>query len=162
MDTLYTVVMSQLVIDGPAYQTGALCEPILRSLPEWFGIEDALAQYVTDMERLPTFLAYDEGELLGFLTVKQHFDTTAELLVMGILPQAHRRGIGRALVVRAQAWLASQGVEYLQVKTLGPSHPDEGYAKTRAFYQALGFHPLEEFRQIWDEHNPCLIMIKKV
>ncbi len=162
MDTLYTVLMSQLIIDGPAYQTGALCEPILRALPEWFGVEEALSQYVADIENLPTFLAYDDGELLGFLTVKQHYATTAEVLVMGILLPAHRRGIGRALLVRAQAWLASQGVEYLQVKTLGPSHPDDGYANTRAFYQALGFHPLEEFRQIWDERNPCLIMIKKV
>jgi ribosomal protein S18 acetylase RimI-like enzyme len=49
----------------------------------------------------------------------------------------------------------------MQVKTLGPSRPDEHYAKTRAFYEALGFRPLEEFKQIWDENNPCLVMVKR-
>ncbi len=63
---------------------------------------------------------------------------------------------------RAQAWLKCQGVEYLQVKTLGPSSPDDHYEKTRAFYLAMGFRPLEEFRRIWDEANPCLIFIKSL
>jgi hypothetical protein len=30
------------------------------------------------------------------------------------------------------------------------------------FYEAVGFKPLEETSQIWDEHNPCLIMVKKL
>ena len=58
--------------------------------------------------------------------------------------------------------MKTSSVEYLQVKTLGPSHPDENYASTRAFYLAMGFRPLEEFKHIWDEHNPCLIMVKKL
>jgi hypothetical protein len=48
------------------------------------------------------------------------------------------------------------------VKTLGPSSDDSNYAKTRAFYSAMGFRPLEEFKQIWDEHNPCLVMVKRI
>jgi hypothetical protein len=50
----------------------------------------------------------------------------------------------------------------MQVKTLGPSRLDEHYAKTRAFYEAMGFRPLEEFKQIWDENNPCLVMVKRL
>jgi hypothetical protein len=65
-------------------------------------------------------------------------------------------------VKKAEAWLRQRGVEYLQVKTLGPSHPDEGYARTRAFYFALGFRPLEEFEQLWDADNPCLLMVKSL
>jgi hypothetical protein len=42
---------------------------------------------------------------------------------------------------------------------LGPSHPDVGYRKTRAFYEALGFEPLEELTDLW-EGNPCLVMVK--
>jgi hypothetical protein len=41
-----------------------------------------------------------------------------------------------------------------------PSVTDEHYARTRAFYQAMGFRPLEEFKQIWDEANPCGLMVK--
>ena len=147
---------------GPLAGQSAVCAPILRALPEWFGIEEALRQYEAEIEVLPTFLARDRGQMAGFLTVKGHFPQTAEILVMGVIPAAHRRGIGRALVNTAETYLRSQGVEYLQVKTLGPSNPDPGYAGTRAFYQALGFVPLEEFKQIWDEENPCLILVKRL
>ena len=58
--------------------------------------------------------------------------------------------------------LDARGVEFLQVKTLSPAHPDEGYVKTRAFYFAYGFRPLEEFPTLWDPDNPALQMIKTV
>jgi hypothetical protein len=54
------------------------------------------------------------------------------------------------------------GVEYLQVKTLGPSHPSRGYAATRRFYEALGFRPLEEIHGLWAEDNPCLLLVKRL
>ncbi len=152
----------KFVIDTPSFGKSTLCEPILRSLPDWFGIEEDITKYLTDIDRLPTFLAFGEDRVLGFLTLKQHFPHSAEILVMGCLPEVHRKGIGRALYERAEGWLLDQGVEYLQVKTLGPSHPDPGYAVTRAFYQALGFEPIEEFKQIWDENNPCLVLVKKL
>jgi ribosomal protein S18 acetylase RimI-like enzyme len=154
--------MSPTIIEGPLTGQASTCSPILRALPEWFGLEQALRQYEREIDALPTFLARDGERVAGFLTVKGHFPQSAEILVMGVLPAAHRRGIGRTLVSAAEAHLRSQGVEYLQVKTLGPSNPDPGYAKTRAFYQALGFVPLEEFKQIWDENNPCLILVKKL
>ena len=149
-------------IDSPTVGKSTLCEPILRSLADWFGIEDDITKYLADIDRLPTFLALAGDKVIGFLTLKQHFPHSAEILVMGCLPEVHRQGIGRALVEAAEAWLLDQGVDYLQVKTLGPSRPDPGYKVTRAFYQAIGFEPLEEFKQIWDEHNPCLVLVKKL
>lgn len=79
---------------------------------------------------------------------------------MGLYPHYRRKGLGRELVRAAEAILARQGVEYLQVKTLSPSMEDAHYAETRAFYEAMGFRPLEEIRQIWGDENPCLIMVK--
>lgn len=152
----------EVTIEVPATGKASLCEPILRSLPDWFGIEEDIRKYLAEINRLPTFLALDRGDVLGFLTLKQHFAQSAEILIMGCLPKVHRQGIGRELVKAAEDWLLDQGVEYLQVKTLGPSRPDPGYEVTRAFYQALGFAPLEEFKQIWDEDNPCLVMVKKL
>ncbi len=33
--------------------------------------------------------------------------------------------------------------------------------KTREFYKAVGFYPLEEFTEIWGgKENPCLLMVK--
>ena len=149
-------------IEGPVLGKASVCVPILRSLPAWFGIEEAIVHYATEIDRLPTFLAHDAGRVAGFLSLKQHSPYAAEVYVMGVAPDMHRRGTGGALVQRAQQWLAGQGVEYLQVKTLGPSRGDPNYARTRAFYAAMGFRPLEELGQIWNEQNPCLIMVKKL
>jgi len=137
-----------------------VCELILRALPDWFGVEAALLDYVRAVNDLPTVVARVEGRPAGFFTVKQHFPQAAEAYVLGVLPAYHRMGIGRAMFERAEEYLRALGVVYLQVKTLGPSHPDPGYAATRAFYERMGFCPLEEFRQLWDESNPCLVMVK--
>jgi len=153
----------EFTIEPPSFDRAAICVPILRALKDWFGIEEAVLRYATEIDSLPTLVAYGAvGEPLGFLSLKLHNPFSAELYVLGIRPEARRQGIGRALVGKAEAWLKEQGVEYLQVKTLGPSNPDENYAQTRAFYLSVGFRPLEEFTRIWDEQNPCLILIKKL
>ena len=48
------------------------------------------------------------------------------------------------------------------MKTRAASKPDDGYDKTRAFYVAYGFRPLEEFPNLWDPENPALQMIKVI
>ena len=80
---------------------------------------------------------------------------------MGIRPEHHRHGIGRVMVAEAEAWLARRDIEYLQVKTLSPRHPDPGYGKT-AFYLAQGFRPLEELPLLWSPDQPALQMIKAI
>ena len=149
-------------IEGPELKKSAICMPILRALPGWFGIEESLLKYATEIEALPTFLAYQGTLVVGFVSVKLHNRYSAEIYVLGVVPELHRQGIGRLLMAEVLAWLLQQGVEYVQVKTLGPSHSDVGYAETRAFYESLEFRYLEEFKQIWDENNPCLIMIRRL
>lgn len=149
-------------IEGPLLKQSSVCIPILRRLPKWFGIQEAILDYEREIEHLPTYLAKTNGNVLGFLSLKQHNPYSAEIRVMAVHPSAQRGGIGRALVAAAEIHVRGLGVEYMQVKTLGPSRPDEGYARTRAFYEALGFRPLEEFKQIWDENNPCLLMVKRI
>jgi GNAT superfamily N-acetyltransferase len=150
------------MVEGPYFDTAKVCVPILRSLPDWFGIEEAILHYEREIDHLPTFVAREAGQVIGFASLKQHTPYAAEVYVMGILATAHRKGIGRELINRSQDWLKQLNVEYLQVKTLGPSDPDESYARTRLFYEAMGFKPLEEFKQIWDEDNPCLILVKRL
>jgi len=149
-------------IEGPMLDQASVCVPILRALPDWFGIEQAIQDYQREIEALPTFLASSGGTVAGFLTLKQHNPFSAEIYVMGVRREAQRGGIGQALVAAAESHARGLGVEYMQVKTLGPSRPDKGYAGTRAFYAALGFRPLEEFPQIWGEQNPCLILVKRL
>ena len=151
-----------IMIEGPKLGKTAVCMPILRALPNWFGLEESLVHYADEIQKLPTFLAYEADEVVGFITLKQHNPYSVEVYVMGVLPEIHRKGIGRTLMEQSFVWMKEQKLEYVQVKTLAPSHPDEGYAKTRAFYTSVGFRPLEEFKQIWDEQNPCLIMIRSL
>jgi len=63
---------------------------------------------------------------------------------------------------RVEHRLAADGVEFLQVQTLSAARPDEAYARTRAFWLARGFRPLEEFPTLWDPGNPALQLIKAV
>jgi GNAT superfamily N-acetyltransferase len=136
------------------------CAAILRSLPDWFGIEESTAQYVRDLETLPAFVATVDGDLVGFLALIHHTDVGSEIHVLAVSPDRHRTGIGRALVDCAESVARGRSAKLLQVKTLGPSNPDPNYARTRAFYLALGFLPLEETNAFWGEDNPALVLVK--
>jgi GNAT superfamily N-acetyltransferase len=141
---------------------------LLRALPDWFGIESAIAEYVLKAQELPTYLAWPAPESsalgpsvhpVGVLLAARHFQESAEIYLMAVEPAMHRQGIGRALVEALEGDLLTDGVELLQVKTQGPSRPDAGYDRTRQFYSRMGFRPLEEIHGLWPG-NPCLIMVK--
>jgi GNAT superfamily N-acetyltransferase len=149
-------VVSVVEVLGPD-ERSRLCEKVLRDLPEWFGIEDATAAYIRDVADLPTFGVGDDA----ILSLKIHNPQAAEVYVMGVRRARHGLGLGTALLGVAEEYLRARGVEYLQVKTLGPSDPDAGYARTRRFYETRGFVPLEELHELW-EHNPCLLMVKRL
>jgi GNAT superfamily N-acetyltransferase len=149
-------------------QAPGTVDRLLRSLPEWFGIESSIVDYVAAAARLPTYLAWPsegqnapgpERQAVGVLLAARHFPAAAEIYLMAVDLAVHRRGVGRALVAALERDLAGEGVRLLQVKTLGPSEPNAGYQETRLFYQAMGFQPLEEITGLWPG-NPCLIMIK--
>ena len=63
------------------------------------------------------------------------------------------------MMAAVESDLRARGGRLLQVKTLGASHPDAGYALTRRFYETQGFLPLEE-TDLWGEGTPCLFMVK--
>jgi GNAT superfamily N-acetyltransferase len=134
-------------------------ERLLRALPEWFGIASAVEEYVQAAARLPTYLATSGATTIGALLVARHFAESAEVHLMAVDRGWHRRGVGRALLAACEDDLVADGVELLQVKTLGPARPDAGYAATRSFYAAVGFRRLEEIVGLWPE-NPCLVLVK--
>jgi GNAT superfamily N-acetyltransferase len=135
------------------------CEAILRALPEWFGIEQSILGYRRELERLEGFVAEDDGGVSGFLAIQPYGAHAADIHVMAVCADRHRHGVGRALVARVERDLRERGFDFLQVKTLGPSRPNDAYARTREFYRSVGFLPLEE-TLLWGPVNPCLIMIK--
>jgi GNAT superfamily N-acetyltransferase len=92
-------------------------ERLLRSLPEWFGIERSLLDYVEDSRQLPTYVVRDRegGSIVGVLLVKRHFAASAEVQLMAVDRVWHRRGVGRALLRATEADLRKDGVRFLQV-----------------------------------------------
>jgi GNAT superfamily N-acetyltransferase len=140
----------------------ARVEPILRALPEWFGIEKATLQYIKDADTMPSMLVKDGEHDIGFLTIRMHFPESADIHCMGILPKYHRKGIGRLLIAALECHLKKEGVKFLQVKTVSDDDPNGVYANTRLFYSGVGFTPLEVFPTLWDEWNPALLLIKSI
>ena len=135
-------------------------ERLLRDLPEWFGIEESILEYVEDARTLPTVVALDGDAVVGACVLREHTQAAAEIEVLAVERARHRQGIGRHLVATVEDELRARGVALLQVKTRGPSAPYEPYERTRAFYTSIGFLPLEERTDIWGPENPCLIMVK--
>lgn len=135
-------------------------ERLLGDLPEWFGIEASVASYVEAARTLPSLAAVHDDAVVGVGVVRHHNPHSAEIEVMAVRRDLHRQGIGRQLIDRLEGDLREQGALLLQVKTRGPSAPSSEYGRTRAFYEAVGFIPLEERSDIWDAENPCLIMVK--
>ena len=114
---------------------------MLRSLPEWFELERPLRDLVEVARAMPTFVAKDESIAVGFATLRPQTRDTIEIIAMGVMPDRHRHGIGRALVEAASRFALSKGARLLYVKTLGPSHPSLEYARTRAFLRVPRLHP---------------------
>lgn len=135
-------------------------ERILRSLPSWFGIEEAIVGYVEKAAVLESFVAEDErGEVVGVALFERHFAESAELALIAVHAEHRGGGHGRAMVEAGERALRSDGCRFLEVHTVGPSFEDAGYAETREFYRSLGFVPMHEFEGLdWD--GPTLILIK--
>ena len=135
-------------------------EQLLRGLPEWFGIEESNRAYVDSARVLPSTAAVIDGEIVGVCLVRLHNPLAAELHLLAVRRDFHRRGIGRRILDAVETHLRAEGVQLLQVKTFGPSGHSVEYERTRLFYEALGFVPLEERTDIWGPGNPCLILVK--
>ena len=58
-----------------------------------------------------------------------------------------------------EEYARDNGYRIIQVKTVASSHYPE-YGATVAFYRGVGFLPQEVFPTMWDENNPCFILVK--
>jgi ribosomal protein S18 acetylase RimI-like enzyme len=135
---------------------------ILRKLPDWFGIEEALVEYTEAVQNRPFWAAFDGDTCIGFFSGEIHYQRTGEIYVCGVDSQYHHQGIGTALYETLETYFLRKHCEYVIVKTLSELREDTSYAKTRQFYRKLGFAELVTLKELWGKENPCLIMIKKL
>jgi len=145
-----------------ADEKSGICGAVLRALPKWFGNPAAIEGYVAEAREKPFYGAFDNGAPVGFVCIKTHNEHTAEIYVMGVLEAYHRLGTGRRFVSICESFCVERKMEFLTVKTLDGSDPDVNYRKTRLFYTACGFVPLEVFPLYWDKDNPCLFLAKHI
>jgi GNAT superfamily N-acetyltransferase len=151
-----------MLIEGPVFDVTVDAERILRTLPDWFGVEDALRIYASATARLPTFIGRLEGRIVAFLSLARHFDSSWEIDCIAVEEGFRGRGLGAAMLQKAERWLVTRGATFLQVKTIADTHPSRAYIETRNFYQKVGFAPLEVFPNLWHAKHPCLLMIKSL
>ena len=130
---------------------------LLGTVPEWFGVAEANTAYVAAATTLPSWVARIDGSVVGVLLARPHNPRSSEVELLVVDRAHHRKGIGSALLRRFATDQLADGVEMIQVKTLGPSRDDEGYHRTRQFYEARGFVPLQEL-DLWGPDNPALVM----
>ena len=137
-----------------------IVEEVLLDLPEWFGLPQSTKAYVEESKELPLWVAKTDDNIIGFITLNETSQDVCEIHCMGIKKSFHRKGIGKKLQDAFED-SAKENYEYIQVKTV-----DEGYYKeydqTISFYKSVGFKKMEVFTSLWDEWNPCLILIKKI
>ena len=134
---------------------------ILYDLPEWFGMPESTESYITDSQDMPYLAAYADSKLAGFIVLNATSPDTADIFVMGIKKEFHRKGIGRKLYEAYESMAKDLGFSYSQVKTVQTGHYDE-YDITNNFYKAMGYVELECFPEMWDSWNPCQIYIKYI
>ncbi len=134
---------------------------ILDKLPQWFSDKKAVREYAKKVRELSFWAALSENNICtGFLAAQTHYGHTAEIFVCGVAPQYQHKGIGRKLYYLMEKHFKEMGFKYIIVKTLSDKANSKEYAETRKFYTKVGFEPLITLTEMWDEKNPCLIMIK--
>lgn len=137
-----------------------ICAAITETLPDWFGQPEANASYVEGVATKDAFVVRGgDGTALGLLSLNHPYPSNVDIYWMGVRPEHHRKGIGKALFEAALGRAKELGCETMTVETLSDSDPDPGYARTREYYAAMGFKPLFELRPHGD-NNPMLYMLK--
>lgn len=149
-------------IEPDPERKSAICGEILRALPEWFGLEEGIQIYLQGVRDSTFFTVSVENRVVGFCAVKIHFQINAELYVLGLRKEFHGQGIGTRMIHQVRRHCRESGIRFVTVKTVSDQNPDIHYAKSRRFYEKMGFWPLEIFPELWDENNPCLYMIREV
>lgn len=138
-----------------------ISKKVLDDLPEWFGIPEYTQNYIIESSLLPFFAAYVDGEPVGFISLKETSPEAAEIYCMGVMKKYHRKHIGKQLFKKLEEYAKEKGYKLIQVKTV-QFGKYECYDKTNLFYRSLGFYKLEVFPTLWDEWNPCLILVKPI
>ena len=133
------------------------CDAIIRSLPDWFGNDQGIADCAAAVRSQAGLVAEEDGVVTGFLTWTRHHPDAAEITWLAV--HADRRGAGTGTELVEALVAASPALRYLTVKTLSAACEYEPYDETRAFYRARGFSELIEL-DLWGPENPATLFVR--
>lgn len=136
----------------------AIARSVLESLTDWFEVPEARKKYIRESAEQIMVASFDGERPTGFLCLKPTGRDTAEIAVMGVLKEDHRKGTGTALFRAAKRIAEDEGYAFLQVKTVQEGQYPE-YDATNFFYRSLGFREFEVFPELWDKANPCQVYV---
>ena len=100
-------------------------------------LENRMAEPWFDPEGF--FLAIEDKRIVGFCWTKIHHDFTnqdpvGEIYVLGVDPQAHGKGLGRALTLAGMHYLVGKGLKQSML------YVDADNEAGKALYASLGFN----------------------
>ena len=80
---------------------------MLKALPDWFGIPEAIEQFCHEAATAHVGGAHQEpmgdDEVAGLVTLLQQFPVAAELHLIAIRAEHHREGLGQKLLAAVEA-----------------------------------------------------------
>lgn len=136
-----------------------ISKEVLNDLPEWFGMPESTAEYITDSQDKPFLACFHQDEVVGFIVLNETSPDCADIFVMGVKKKFHRKGAATQLNDEYEMLTKSLGYSYSQVKTVQSGNYEE-YDITNKFYKSVGYKELEVFPTLWDEWNPCQVFVK--
>lgn len=114
-----------------------------RLIPDWRESQRATVTEDLDSESSHVWVAVREETVAGFVAVHlEPDDRTGEVYLVAVDPDHQGRGVGRALIDHATAWIGEQGMTKAMVETGG----DEGHRPARALYENAGYTALPVVR----------------
>jgi GNAT superfamily N-acetyltransferase len=142
----------------------AACDAIINSLPYHFGDFEGRDECARAVRSEDGIVVTADHAVAGFLTSKPWFATSREITWMAVHAAWRGRGIGSLLIDHLAQLATRERCRYLLVTTLSASIPEpgveDGYARTRAFYERHGFSPTWEPHGWWSKDSQAVLMLR--
>ncbi len=102
----------------------SLCRKITANLPEYFGLPEANESYISGVQTCINFAAKVDGRYVALLALNLPYPKSASIYWIGVLREAHGKGVGKALVLAAENVAHEKGVDFITVETVSLSEGD--------------------------------------
>ena len=112
----------------------------------------------TDTEGHACIVGTQDGNVVGvaYWEPWRAADRVWNLLMLGVRPEFHGRGIGRRLIAEVERSLAAVDQRLLLVETSGTP----AYAQARGFYTACGYDEEARVRDLWAPGDDMVLFRK--